>query len=114
MQVRNIVVPLTSGNAAKGIRDVAVIIFSAFLVACGLRLFLIPHQLLSGGVAGTASIIGYLSNPKYISLFYFAINLPILIWGFIAVGKKYICLSMLSVVATTWFLTIIPLVKLTK
>lgn len=114
MQVRNIVVPITSGNTGKGIRDVAVIIFSAFLVACGLRLFLIPHQLLSGGVAGTASIIGYLSNPKYISLFYFGINLPILIWGFIAVGKKYICLSMLSVVFTTWFLTLIPLVKLTQ
>lgn len=114
MQVRNIVVPFTSGSAAKGIRDVGIIVFSAFLVACGLRLFLIPHQLLSGGVAGTASIIGYLSNPKYISLFYFAINLPILIWGFIAVGKKYICLSMLSVVSTTWFLTIIPLVKLTQ
>lgn len=108
MQVRNFVVPLVSNTVAKQVRDVAIIIFSAFLVASGLRLFLIPHQLLSGGVAGTASILGYLTNPKYISLFYFGINLPILIWGFIAVGKKYICLSMLSVLATTWFLTVIP------
>lgn len=114
MQVRNLVVPLVSSNVAKQVKDVAIIIFSAFLVASGLRLFLIPHQLLSGGVAGTASIIGYFTNPKYISLYYFAINLPILIWGFVAVGKKYICLSMLSVLATTWFLTVIPVVKLTK
>ncbi|SET57701.1 YitT family protein [Paenibacillus sp. NFR01] len=113
MQVRNIAQPITTRNLAKQARDAAVIIFSAFLVASGLRLFLIPHQLLSGGVAGAASVIGYLTDPKYISLIYFGINLPILIWGFIAVGKKYIGLSILSVVCTTWFLNIIPLVQLT-
>ncbi|ULO09136.1 YitT family protein [Paenibacillus sp. 19GGS1-52] len=114
MHVRNYGVPLVTGTVAKQVREIVIIIFSAFLVASGLRLFLIPHQLLSGGVAGVASVAGYLTNPKFISLIYFAINLPILIWGFIVVGKKYICLSMLSVLATTWFLNIIPVVQLTK
>lgn len=95
----------------KQVRDVVMIIFSALLVACGLRLFLIPHQLLSGGVAGTASVLGYLTSAKYISLFYFGINFPILIWGLVAVGKRYIFLSILSVSCTTWFLNIIPEVK---
>ncbi|ASA23138.1 YitT family protein [Paenibacillus donghaensis] len=113
MHVRNYAVPLTTGTVGKRVREITIIIFSAFLLACGLKLFLIPHQLLSGGVAGVASIIGYLSNPKYISLIYFSINLPILIWGYIAVGKKYICLSMLSVLSTTWFLSLIPAVQLT-
>jgi len=101
-------------SVVRPVREAAIIIFSAFLVAAGMRLFLIPHQLLSGGVAGVASVIGYVTNPKYISIIYFAINLPVLIWGFIAVGKKYILLSMLSVLATTWFMTIIPAVKVTK
>ncbi|OBZ18950.1 hypothetical protein A8L34_05230 [Bacillus sp. FJAT-27264] len=114
MYVRNLWAGLTSAVAVKRAREVAIIIISAFLVASGLRLFLIPHQLLSGGIAGAASVVGYLTNPKYITIIYFAMNLPILVWGFIAVGKKYICLSMLSVVATTWFMTIIPVVKLTK
>lgn len=114
MQVRNYGLPLTLRTVVNQLKEVAIIIFSAFLVASGLQLFLIPHQLLSGGVTGVASIIGYLTDPKYISIIYFLINLPILIWGFIAVGKKYIVLSMISVVATTWFMTIIPAVKLTK
>jgi uncharacterized membrane-anchored protein YitT (DUF2179 family) len=114
MHVRNYGLPQSMRTVVRPVRDVAIIIFSAFLVACGIRLFLIPHQLLSGGVVGVASIIGYITNPKYISMIYFAINLPVLIWGFIVVGKKYIFLSMLSVVATTWFMTIIPAVKLTK
>lgn len=95
----------------KNARDVVMIIVSALLVATGLRLFLIPHQLLSGGVAGAASVIGYLTNPKYISLFYFGINAPILIWGLVAVGKRYIFLSILSVSCTTYFLTVVPQIK---
>ncbi|AWV34958.1 MULTISPECIES: YitT family protein [Paenibacillus] len=114
MHVRNYGLPLSMRSVVRPVREAAIIIFSAFLVAAGMRLFLIPHQLLSGGVAGVASVIGYVTNPKYISIIYFAINLPVLIWGFIAVGKKYILLSMLSVLATTWFMTIIPAVKVTK
>lgn len=114
MQVSNYGLPLSMRTVVNQLKEVVIIIFSAFLVASGLRLFLIPHQLLSGGVTGVASIIGYVTDPKYISMIYFFINLPILIWGFIAVGKKYICLSMLSVVATTYFMTIIPAVKLTQ
>lgn len=114
MDVRSYGQSLSMRSVVRPVREAAIIIFSAFLVASGMQLFLIPHQLLSGGVAGVASIIGYLTDPKYISIIYFVINLPVLIWGFIAVGKRYIFLSMLSVVATTWFMTIIPAVKLTN
>ncbi|WP_081949573.1 YitT family protein [Paenibacillus durus] len=114
MHTRHHAVVNTFESLAKTAREAAIVVLSALLVAAGLKLFLIPHQLLSGGVAGTASVIGYLTNPKYISLIYFGINLPILLWGFVAVGKKYICLSMLCVASTTWFLTIIPQVQVTK
>lgn len=113
MDVRSYGQSLTMRSVVRPVREAAIIIFSAFLVATGMQLFLIPHQLLSGGVTGVASIIGYLTDPKYISIIYFVINLPILLWGFITVGKRYIILSMLSVVATTWFMTIIPAVQLT-
>ncbi|KAA9007491.1 YitT family protein [Paenibacillus spiritus] len=114
MNMRQLESRVAANAAARTAMEMCVVVFSAFLVAAGLRLFLIPHQLLSGGVAGTASVIGYLTNPKYISLFYFGINLPILLWGLVAVGKKYIFFSMLSVASTTWFLNVIPLVKLTQ
>ncbi|WP_084065146.1 YitT family protein [Paenibacillus stellifer] len=114
MPTRTSTMSTTAVNLSRTVRDAAVTVFSALLVAAGLKLFLIPHQLLSGGVAGAASVLGYLTNPKYISAIYFAINLPILIWGFIAVGKKYIGLSMLCVASTTWFLAVIPQVQVTK
>lgn len=108
MYIRRHIVPFSMEAVMKQVRDVVMIIISALLVAVGLRLFLIPHQLLSGGVAGAASVMGYLTSAKYISLFYFGMNFPILIWGLVAVGKRYIFLSILSVSCTTWFLNVIP------
>lgn len=97
----------------KPAEEVGIILLSALLVAAGVNLFLIPHQLLSGGVIGVASIIGYLTGWN-ISILYFFINVPLIIWGWKSVGRRYIILSCISVVSTTWFMTIIPQVQVTK
>lgn len=97
----------------KPAEEIGVILLSALLVAAGVNLFLIPHQLLSGGVAGVASIIGYLTNWN-ISILYFLINVPLIIWGWKSVGRRYIILSCISVVSTTWFMSIIPQIQVTN
>ncbi|GGH31896.1 YitT family protein [Paenibacillus segetis] len=97
----------------KPAEEVAIILISSLLVAAGVNLFLIPHQLLSGGVTGVASIVGYLTNWN-ISILYFIINVPLIIWGWKSVGRRYIILSCISVVSTSWFMSIIPQVQVTK
>ncbi len=89
-----------------------VIVCGTLLVAAGFNLFLIPHQLLSGGASGVAMFIGYYSGWS-IGLLYFLINLPILIWGWFAIGRYFIILSILSVIMTTWFIEIIPVKDIT-
>ena len=96
----------------KPAQEVGVILFSALLVAAGLDLFLIPLRLLSGGVTGVASIITYLTGWN-ISIVYFLLNVPLILWGWKAVGRRYIVLSCISVVSTTWFISIIPEVQVT-
>ncbi|MBO2942573.1 YitT family protein [Paenibacillus sp. F411] len=83
------------------------IITGAVVIACGFNLFLIPHHLLSGGVSGVAMLIGYFS-PLNISVMYFVINIPILIAGWIKLGKRFVGLSMLSVAIVTVLLEFIP------
>ncbi|WP_058302214.1 YitT family protein [Gorillibacterium timonense] len=95
------------------IREVLIVLLSSLLLAAGLELFLIPHQLLSGGVAGLASIIGYLTNWN-ISALYFVLNIPLVVWGWRAVGRRYIILSLVSILSTTWFMELIPAYSLTK
>ncbi|MGG3454696.1 YitT family protein [Paenibacillus rhizolycopersici] len=96
----------------KPAQEVGVILLSALFVAAGLDLFLIPHKLLSGGVTGVASIISYLTGWN-ISIVYFLLNVPLILWGWKAVGRRYIVLSCISVVSTTWFISIIPEVQVT-
>jgi len=84
-----------------------IIIFGALLIAAGFRLFLIPHHLLSGGISGISMIIGYVSNWS-ITILYFILNLPVLIWGWFIIGRRFIGYSIISVVFTTWFLALLP------
>ncbi|MEI7026835.1 YitT family protein [Paenibacillus sp. y28] len=83
------------------------IVTGALLVSAGFNLFLIPHQLLSGGVSGVAMIAGYFTGWN-IGWLYLIINVPILAWGFFAVGRSFVTLSILSVAAATWFMQLLP------
>ncbi len=76
--------------------------------AVGFNLFLIHHQLLSGGFSGIAMMIGYFTGWD-IGLLYLLLNIPVLAWGYFAIGKFFVLLSMLSVLITSWLLQVIPI-----
>jgi uncharacterized membrane-anchored protein YitT (DUF2179 family) len=80
---------------------------SSLIVAIGFNMFLIPHQMLSGGVSGISMILGYFT-PFSQSTTYFALNLPLLILGWFLVGRKFIVMTLWSVISTTLLLMIVP------
>ena len=91
----------------KRIFDFIMLIAGAALIAASFNLFLMPHHLLSGGVSGLSLVTNYLThwNPSFL---YFAYNLPLIIWGWFVLGKRFIGYSLLSVVATTYFISVFP------
>jgi len=86
---------------------ILVILLGSVLLSAGFNLFLVPHGLLSGGLSGVAIVIGYLTNGN-IGILYFLLNLPLIVWGWFVIGKRFIVLSILSVLATSWFLQLVP------
>ncbi|RED64176.1 YitT family protein [Cohnella lupini] len=94
------------------IGPVFLMIISAAAVGCGFQLLLIPEKLLSSGVSGVAMVIGYLSGWN-IGLLYFVLNVPILLWGYRILGRRFIVLSMVAVLSTAFFLQVIPEIQLT-
>ncbi|MFF2450678.1 YitT family protein [Neobacillus sp. NPDC058068] len=78
------------------VQTIAVTFFT-LIMAYALNTFLIPHKVLTGGIAGVAIIINnYLSiNTGWIIL---AINLPLFIIGYIHLGKKFMFLTVYSVI----------------
>ncbi len=93
----------------KTVADITVILIGSLLTAISFNLFLIPHLLLSGGVSGIAMVIGYFTDWN-IGFMYFVFNIPIMIWGFFIIGRRFIMLSILSVTLTTIFMLVIPTV----
>lgn len=92
---------------------IPVMTVSALLIAVGFNLFLVPHQLLSGGISGIAMMIGYLTGGNISSLYFF-LNFPVLVWGWFAVGHRFIIWSIYSVVASTLFLELVPVYQFTE
>ncbi|MCZ8512076.1 YitT family protein [Paenibacillus filicis] len=84
-----------------------IVVLGSLLIAGSFNLFLIPHQLISGGISGVSMLVGYFTNWN-ISLLFLVFNLPVLVWGLLSVGRKFVVLSLVSVIMTTWFMEIIP------
>jgi len=85
----------------------------SLLIALGFNLFLIPHQLLSGGISGISMVIGYVTGGN-IGWLYFILNLPVLLWGWFAVGHRFIIWSIYTVILSTLFLQIIPVAQIAE
>ena len=80
---------------------------AAVLIAFGFNMMLVPHRLLSGGVSGIAQMIGYASGLN-ISVLYFALNFPILVWGWFSLGRHFVVWRVYSVVAATLAMQFVP------
>lgn len=87
--------------------QVITVIIGSFLLACAYNLFYIPNALLSGGVTGVSLIISNLTGLNA-GIFNLLFNIPILILGYIKLGRKFMIYTILSVIATSVAMVVIP------
>ncbi|MBR9662423.1 hypothetical protein CWB35_18760 [Bacillus cereus] len=83
------------------------VIIGSIIIAIAFNLFLIPHKILSSGIGGIAIILGIVT-PVNTGIINFVLNLPILILGYIGLGKKVIFNTVVSVVVLSVALYYVP------
>ncbi|UOR10343.1 YitT family protein [Halobacillus amylolyticus] len=76
------------------------------------NMFLLPHEVLTGGVTGLAMVFGLLS-PINSGIWLVVLNIPILVIGWMKLGKEFIWNSIFSVFITSISMQYIPVVKVT-
>jgi len=81
----------------KNFRDYLLIALGAFIQAVGLRLFLIPAKLASGGVSGIAQLINH-GTGWPIGVMVLIGNIPLFALGRFLGGRKFIIRTALAVV----------------
>ncbi|KIL53171.1 membrane protein [Jeotgalibacillus campisalis] len=72
------------------------IILGALLMAVGLELFLVPNQVLDGGIVGISIILSYLTGWK-LGVFIFVLNIPFFFIGYKQIGKTFALSTLLGI-----------------
>ncbi|KJU84869.1 membrane protein containing DUF161 [Candidatus Magnetobacterium bavaricum] len=68
----------------------------SLLAAVGLELFLIPNNIIDGGITGISIMLGYVTKIP-IGAFIFVLNLPFLVVGYRHIGKTFTISMLFSV-----------------
>lgn len=83
------------------------VLLGSVLIAAAFNLFLIPHELLSGGLSGIAMMVGYITGTN-IGWLYLILNIPVLAWGWFMLGRRFIWLSIINVAGSTLAMQLLP------
>ncbi len=86
----------------------------SILAAIGLEIFLIPNNIIDGGIVGISIIASYLSKLP-LSVFIVGLNIPFLFLGYKQIGKTFVFSSMFSIVSlSVWVQVFHPIPGLTS
>jgi uncharacterized membrane-anchored protein YitT (DUF2179 family) len=91
----------------RGAFSIGYIVLGSLFIAIATNWLFVPSQLIGGGVNGVAMLIHHLFGFT-ISLMFFILNIPLLIWALLALGASFVQLTLLSVIATSAFIALLP------
>ncbi len=93
------------GKIQTGTTAINSILYNASLISLGsilcawtINTILVPHQFLSGGLAGIALIIHYLWPQTSLGTLNFMLNIPILMVGWFYVGRRFMLYSIFGMI----------------
>ena len=75
----------------------AMIILGAALSSVGLEIFLIPNNIIDGGIVGISIMSSYITHFP-LGIFTFGLNLPFLIMGYRQIGKTFVLSTLFAII----------------
>lgn len=79
------------------------LVLGVFLMALGLNLFLIPKKISTGGISGLSMVLHYLTGVGT-GWFVLLLNIPVFLYGYRRLGKKFVVRSGVATVLLSVFL----------
>ncbi|MDT8902014.1 YitT family protein [Anaeroselena agilis] len=102
------------GLAVRFVKKYALLFFGSVVAATGLEFFLIPNQIIDGGIVGVSILLSHTTGID-ISLLLVLLNLPFLYVGYKQIGKSFCISTLFSVVSLSYWVYIFhPIPELTK
>lgn len=94
-------------------RDIFLIILGILSAGFGLKGFLLPNEFLDGGATGISLLISALTHLP-LALLIVLVNIPFILFGFRAIGKKFAIKTILAISGLAIAITFIPYPEVTN
>ena len=88
--------------------NLALLTLGSYLIAFSVKAIAVPHGLLTGGMSGISLLCYYAFGGLTTGEWYFALNLPVFILGWVFVSKRFFFYSLYGMVASSIFIDTIP------
>ncbi|MGD6856495.1 YitT family protein [Bacillus infantis] len=89
-------------SGLKIIQRMVFITLGALLMATGLEIFLIPNQVIDGGITGISIMLSHITGIK-LGLFLFVLNLPFIYLGYKQMGKTFSLSAIYGIIMLSLF-----------
>lgn len=86
----------------RHIRPIFFMLFGACLFAVGLEFFLVPNQVVDGGIVGISIITAHYTGFS-LSLLLIVLNLPFLLIGYKQIGHKFAIYTLIAILSGSFF-----------
>ncbi|MUM76448.1 DUF2179 domain-containing protein [Pseudodesulfovibrio sp. F-1] len=85
------------------------ITLGTLLVAVGMKSLAVPHEFIPGGLFGLASLIFYVTGPLSPGWIYLLLNIPLFIFAWVKVSRRFFWYSAYATVTTTLFYELVTI-----
>lgn len=101
-------------NILRFVKKYFLLLLGSAIAAVGLEIFLIPNNIIDGGIVGISIITSYLTKIP-LGVFTFLLNVPFLFIGYKQIGKTFVVTSLFSITSFSLFTFILhPIPGLTN
>lgn len=89
-------------TAMDWIKKYLVLIIGSLIYSAGLEIFLVPNNIIDGGVVGISIMASYLTGIPF-GVYMLVLNLPFLYLGYKQIGKTFAISTIVSIIALSIF-----------
>lgn len=89
-------------TAMDWIKKYLVLIVGSLIYSAGLEIFLVPNNIIDGGVVGISIMASYLTGIPF-GVYMLVLNLPFLYLGYKQIGKTFAISTIISIIALSIF-----------
>lgn len=88
--------------------NLALITLGSFVFATGLKAIAIPHGFITGGISGLGLFLYYTFKSITPGIWYLLLNIPLFIFGWLYVSRRFFFYSLYGMVALTAAIDLVP------